>query len=83
MKIREQVKQNICIKMHSNMYLIPNQASVLPSSENRLTVNLGREVKHSEPICSLWNNRKRTCEVPNSVFGFYFLVNASMFRLKI
>lgn len=46
MKIREQVKQNICIKMHSNMYLIPNQASVLPSSENRLTVNLGREVKH-------------------------------------
>lgn len=50
------------------MYLIPNQASVLPSSENRLTVNLGREVKHSEPICSLWNNRKRTCEVPNSVF---------------
>lgn len=65
------------------MYLIPNQASDLPSSENRLTVNLGREVKHSEPICSLWNNRKRTCEVPNSVFGGVFLVNASMFRLKI
>lgn len=66
------------------MYLIPNQASVLPSSENRLTVNLGREVKHSEPICSLWNNRKRTCEVPNSVFfGGGGLVKASMFRLKI
>lgn len=32
------------------MYLIPNQASVSPSSENYLTVNLGREVKRSEPI---------------------------------
>lgn len=65
------------------MYLIPNQASVSPSSENHLTVNLGREVKRSEPVCSLWNNRKRTCEVPNSVFWVFFLVNASMFRLKI